>query len=52
MGPVPARTAESQNGGASESDDGEVETMTATVPGALRANISPVPIPAPAISTH
>ena len=32
--------------------NGEVETMTATVLGALRANISHVIIPAPAISTR
>jgi len=35
-----------------EHGNGEVETMTATVLGALRANTNHVIIPAPAISTH
>ena len=42
----------SKTGRKAESDDGEVETMTATVRCALRASISQAIIPAPAISTH
>jgi len=42
----------SETGRNAASDNGEVETMTATVRCALRASISQAIIPAPAISTH